>query len=282
MSQFGGGPKCPKCGKSVYFSDEVKAEGRKWHKQCFKCTKCNKSLDISNVAFYKDNPHCPPCKRELSQFDFADGGGSSDQGPSKYGAAGNACPVCGKAVYFAEEKVAAGTKFHKMCFKCQACNIMLDSSTVAVHEGHIFCKSCHKRKFGPKGYGYGGGAGTLASETVLDQPDVGGAATGPTGYASYGVHKGTTSGGGGGGGFKAGGADKCPRCGGSVYAAEKVVGAGKSWHKGCFNCSSCQKKLDSTTMCDKDGQIYCKGCYGKEFGPKGVGFGQGAGTLTTT
>ena len=55
----------------------------------------------------------------------------------------------------------------------------------------------------------------------------GGAATGPTGYASYGVHKGTTSGGGGGGGFKAGGADKCPRCGGSVYAAEKVVGAGK-------------------------------------------------------
>ena len=47
------------------------------------------------------------------------------------------------------------------------------SATVAVHESQIYCKSCHKRKFGPKGYGYGGGAGTLASETVLDQPDVG-------------------------------------------------------------------------------------------------------------
>lgn len=32
----------------------------------------------------------------------------------------------------------------------------------------------------------------------------------------------------------------------------------QSWHKHCFNCSSCNKKLDSTTVCDKDGQIYCK------------------------
>ena len=42
---------------------------------------------------------------------------------------------------------------------------------MASHEGEIYCKSCHKKGFGPKGYGYGGGAGTLASETVLDQPD---------------------------------------------------------------------------------------------------------------
>ena len=88
-----------------------------------------------------------------------------------------------------------------------------------------------------------------------------------------------TSGGGAGGGSRYGGADKCPRCGKTVYMAEKIVGAGsvriliiivinsniivafnlQSWHKGCFNCSSCKKKLDSTTVCDKDGEIYCKG-----------------------
>ena len=81
-----------------------------------------------------------------------------------------------------------------------------------------------------------------------------------------------------------GGADRCPRCGKSVYAAEKIVGAGsvsvpmlqvimcsqvvifsmcesslQAWHKACFNCADCNKKLDSTTMCDNERQIYCKG-----------------------
>ena len=35
-----------------------------------------------------------------------------------------------------------------------------------------------------------------------------------------------TSGGGAGGGSRYGGADKCPRCGKTVYMAEKIVGAG--------------------------------------------------------
>jgi len=42
---------------------------------------------------------------------------------------------------------------------------MLDSTNVAEHEGEIFCKSCHARKFGPKGYGFGGGAGCLSMDT---------------------------------------------------------------------------------------------------------------------
>ena len=39
---------------------------------------------------------------------------------------GNKCPKCGKTVYMAEEVLAAGQKWHKMCCKCEDCGKLLD------------------------------------------------------------------------------------------------------------------------------------------------------------
>jgi len=75
-------------------------------------------------------------------------------------------------------------------------------------------------------------------------------------------------------------APSCSRCSKSVYLAEQVRGAGGVWHKTCFTCTECGKLLDSTTLCDREGQIYCKKCYSRNFGPKGVGYGLG-GNLQT-
>lgn len=73
----------------------------------------------------------------------------------------------------------------------------------------------------------------------------------------------------------------CRRCGFAVYEAEKMISKSKVWHKRCFSCNECHKSLDSTNLCDaQDGEIYCRGCYGRNYGPKGVGFGLGAGCLT--
>ena len=45
------------------------------------------------------------------------------------------------------------------------CNKLLDSTTCAEHDGMMFCKGCHGKRFGPKGYGFGQGAGALSTET---------------------------------------------------------------------------------------------------------------------
>ena len=44
--------------------------------------------------------------------------------------------------------------------------------------------------------------------------------------------------------------------------------------------ANCKKLLDSGRITEHDGEMYCGSCYGKFFGPKGYGFGGGAGTLS--
>merc|ERR1711971_741789 len=80
------------------------------------------------------------------------------------------CPKCGKSVYAAEEKLAGGHKWHTGCFKCSMCNKMLDSTNCNERDSALFCKgflkgggptffslkACYGRRYGPKGYGFGG------------------------------------------------------------------------------------------------------------------------------
>lgn len=75
---------------------------------------------------------------------------------------------------------------------------------------------------------------------------------------------------------------KCPRCSKTVYYAERAVGpGGKEWHKACFRCKECRKGLDSMSCREHDGEIYCKTCHSKAFGPKGYGFCGGGAMMHT-
>lgn len=203
---------------------------------------------------------------------------------------GAKCGACDKTVYHAEEIQCNGRSFHKTCFICMTCRKGLDSTTVAAHESEIYCKSCYGKKYGPKGYGYGQGAGALSSDPPgrfqIGQPQEPKPHPKPTNTSGNKFSQ------------KFGSSDRCPRCSKAVYAAEKVMGAGKPWHRTCFRCAICGKSLDSTTVTEKDGELYCKGtdtfpsladiehrskllspssvCYAKNFGPKGFGLGNEA------
>ncbi|XP_073320945.1 cysteine and glycine-rich protein 3 isoform X2 [Pagrus major] len=181
---------------------------------------------------------------------------------------GAKCAACEKTVYHAEEIQCNGRSFHKTCFICMSCRKGLDSTTVAAHESEIYCKSCYGKKYGPKGYGYGQGAGALSSDPPGQNVDLQPQSSKAQPAASNSTANKFSQ--------KFGGSDRCPRCSKAVYAAEKVMGAGKPWHKTCFRCALCGKSLESTTVTDKDGEIYCKVCYAKNFGPKGFGLGNEA------
>ncbi|CAB4065063.1 Cysteine and glycine-rich protein 3,Cysteine and glycine-rich protein 2,Cysteine and glycine-rich protein 1,Muscle LIM protein Mlp84B [Lepeophtheirus salmonis] len=176
------------------------------------------------------------------------------------------CPKCGRSVYAAEEKVAGGLKWHKACFKCETCNKLLDSTTCAEHDKKLYCKTCHGRHYGPKGYGFGAGAGTLMMNSsggpVQEEPQMAFNNGASLSQAPEG--------------------EGCPRCGAYVYHADQVFSKGRAWHKFCFKCSACSRVLDSLTACDgPDKNIYCKVCYRKSYGIQGYGFGQGGPALLT-
>ena len=57
-------------------------------------------------------------------------------------------------------------KFHFPAFFSFSgnCKKLLDSGNITEHDGEMFCTSCYRKFFGPKGYGFGGGAGTLSMD----------------------------------------------------------------------------------------------------------------------
>ncbi|XP_062919204.1 cysteine and glycine-rich protein 3 isoform X1 [Mobula hypostoma] len=147
---------------------------------------------------------------------------------------GAKCAACDKTVYHAEEIQCNNRSFHKTCFNCMTCRKALDSTTMAAHEAEIYCKSCYGKKYGPKGYGYGQGAGTLSSAADESQPSQHVEVKphqSPNPSSSKFAHK-------------FGGADKCPRCNQSVYAAEKVIGGGKLVTQGTLD----QKELATDNL----------------------------------
>lgn len=77
-----------------------------------------------------------------------------------------------------------------------------------------------------------------------------------------------------------GGTEKCARCSKSVYLAERKMGAGRPFHSSCFNCYNCHRKLETATLSEHKGEIFCKSCYTKQFGAHGLISGVSVSTET--
>ncbi|KAL4063956.1 hypothetical protein V8B97DRAFT_1904451 [Scleroderma yunnanense] len=61
----GATPACPRCGKNVYFAEQIKAVGKVWHKGCLRCTSCNAFLDSKRLNEKDGEPFCGRCYSKL-------------------------------------------------------------------------------------------------------------------------------------------------------------------------------------------------------------------------
>jgi hypothetical protein len=64
-----GTPSCPRCGKSVYFAEQVKAVGKTFHKICLRCVDCGTSLDSYKLRDHDGEPYCVRCYQKV-RFTF--------------------------------------------------------------------------------------------------------------------------------------------------------------------------------------------------------------------
>ena len=168
-------PKCLVCEKSVYENEKLTADGKVWHKTCFRCGHCRKVLSLGNYAAVSDKVFCKPHFKQL----FAEGGGSyasmtGETDPKKAwapktadatigstGSSGAAaatapsvkaltgkfggvrvsskCPACDKTAYAAEAVDVDGAKYNRHCLRCRECSCSLSLTTMVQCEGRLWC-----------------------------------------------------------------------------------------------------------------------------------------------
>lgn len=64
-SSASGAPQCGKCSKSVYPMERQDYDSIAYHKVCFKCLKCTKTMSIGSVAKIVGDLYCKPCFKAI-------------------------------------------------------------------------------------------------------------------------------------------------------------------------------------------------------------------------
>lgn len=122
--------KCIKCNK-VITQGGVTYRNDPWHRECFTCTHCTKSLAGQRFTSRDDKPYCAECFGELFS---------------------KRCTACSKPItgkggfgntkFIAFEKLA----WHYECFICGMCQESMVGKGFIQDEGAIICPECARKK----------------------------------------------------------------------------------------------------------------------------------------
>merc|ERR1719384_1293044 len=227
---------CPRCNGKVFEAEKMNTKKGLYHKKCFSCISCRSQLHYYGaIEGPDDEVYCRVCYLRA----YGPGGknkyGDATPYPVENEGDEDACVRCGSKVFEMDKIITKTGMMHKHCLSCNECKTNLDASSFYNgFDGEVYCKYCYAVKFGHKqksSY-----KGWMDVKTIMGER---------------------------------GDRDACPRCYGKVFEAERMVTRIGNFHRNCFSCIECNKKLDSTTVCEgPDAEIYCQSCYSFEFGTK--------------
>jgi len=227
---------CPRCSGKVFEAEKMNTKKGLYHKKCFSCISCRSQLHYYGaIEGPDDEVYCRVCYLRA----YGPGGknkfGDATPYPVENEESNDACVRCHSKVFEMDKITTKTGMMHKHCLSCNECKTNLDvSSFHNGFDGEVYCKHDYAVKFGHKQKSQY--KGWMDVKAIMGE-------------------KGDKS--------------ACPRCTGMVFEAERMVTRVGNFHRNCFSCIECNKKLDSTTVCEgPDAEVYCQSCYSFEFGTK--------------
>ncbi|KAH9922345.1 LIM-domain-containing protein [Epithele typhae] len=244
MRSFGGAPKCARCSTSVYAAEQIMGPGRK---ACLRCTSCDKRLDSFALVEHDEKPYCKICHVKLfGTVDLRHGNLPTDRDVSprtRRVASPPPAPPTAQPPPPAPQPRLAPTRSLSPERKGSLALQALDDLMADFDVDDIVTPA-----HGNENYAHAVPAPSAPSPPRKPLVPT------MTGRA-FAVQN-----------------PQCARCGKSVYFAEQVKAVGKTWHKACLRCAGCGRSLNAGQLVDREGDPFCKPCYGKHFGPAGSGY----------
>ena len=258
--------KCEICGKKAYLAERLEADGKVYHKKCFKCTQCGKTQSVGSYAALQGKIYCKPHFKQLfkSKGNYDEGFGTT-QAKHKWDHNGidahtpNVTPTKpssappSQTVHFVDPESAS--KASKKQIDGIAQTMSLSERTKRLNESHNGGTPDGSPRAGP---------------SVIKTP---GSASLQSRMSSLRVQPASSVGGGASGSSK----DTCSLCGKKAYLAERLEADGKVYHKKCFKCTQCGKTQSVGSYAALQGKIYCKPHFKQLFKSKG-NYDEGFGT----
>ncbi|KAI9502787.1 Cysteine and glycine-rich protein 3 [Coemansia spiralis] len=243
---------CPRCEKPIFHAEKVVGPGGPWHRSCFRCKNCSRTLTSAILTDHEGEAFCNNCYNKLFAPRGYNIGGSTEPLPQHASSQNGS-----------RESIDRNSQPSSPTRRRSGAVPFVDRDSLAFS---YLASSPNKREGLPSDQQPFGSAAVAAASAAVAGQTVRPSSARSSSRLTYGRPYSPKK------QFGLGGPppDVCPRCDKVVYAMELANAAGRKYHKRCLRCIECDTSVNSLQMADRNGEIYCKGCYAKNFGPKGI------------